>query len=62
MKHRIKFVISYRVLDEDNNTLAVIKESGYNKNHIEWSVNRKVKHKFGKEARTKKLKIVEIED
>jgi len=57
MKPKTKFIISYRILDDSGHCLEVIKQEGYNKNQIQWMVERKVKIKYGKLMKIHKIKI-----
>lgn len=57
---RVKFEVSYRVLDASGHCVDVIKENGYNKNNIKWKVERKVKRLYGKGLQIHQFKIEEI--
>lgn len=51
------YTISYRVLDASGHTLEVFKQSGRNKNYIQWLVERKMKKKHGKTVTLHQLKV-----
>ncbi len=58
MKPRLILTISYQVFDEHHKFVGVIKESGYNKNNIDWKAERKAKHIYGRKSSIKPIKII----
>ena len=59
MTPRTVFIVSYRVLDPSGHTLEVIRQSGRNKNYIQWLVERMVKKKHGKNVTLHQFKVEE---
>ena len=51
--------VSYRVLDENEKTLEVVKKTGLNRRHLQWMVERYVKHKYGRKMKIHPYKIIE---
>jgi len=62
MKHKTKLCVSYRILDTENHCLEIIKQEGYNRNYIQWMVERKVRLKYGKIMKIHKIKIEKIDE
>jgi hypothetical protein len=50
--------VSYRVLDASGHCVEIIKETGTNRNLIQWLVERKVEKKYGKSYKIHQLKVV----
>lgn len=58
-RHRPSFTVSYRILDDSDHTVDIIKLTGPNKAYLKWRIDRIVKKKFGKGFKVQSIKIVE---
>jgi hypothetical protein len=58
---RPTYTVSYRILDDSDKTIDVIKLTGPNKAYLKWKIDRIVKKKFGKGFKVHQMKIVEID-